>query len=254
MTILPAVRSLRREPGLVAGIVATMAIAIGVTATMLDLVTRLMLAPPPGIANPDRVARLMIQMTFDNGQQFAMSTTSYPTFRQLAARTDLFSATAAVSPNDIVYGEGEDAREIRGVGASGAYFSLLGATPSRGRLLGPSDDELPFGQPVAVLSYEFWKAQFHSAPDAIGRTMLLGGTQYTVVGVAAPDFSGDNVNAVDVFIPLSASMRNRGGSWASDDYTNIVSIVARLKDGVSTEQAAAAATAVMRARADDNTR
>jgi putative ABC transport system permease protein len=254
MTILPALRSLRREPGLVAGIVATMAIAIGVTATMLDLVTRLMLAAPPGVANPDRVARLMIQVTFGNGQQFAMSTTSYPTYREMAARTDLFSSTAAVSPSNIVYGEGEDAREIRGVGASASYFTLLGATPSRGRLLGPGDDQLPFGQPVAVLSYEFWKTQFGAAPDVVGRTMLLAGTQYTVVGVAAPDFSGDNVNAVDVFIPLSASMRNRGGNWANEEYMNIVSIVARLKDGVSTQQAAAAATAVMRARASDDGR
>src|SRR5690349_18629320 len=111
MTILSPFRSLRREPGLVAGIVLTLALAIGVTATMLDIVTRLMLSAPPGVSAPDRVARLMLQAEGQDGEHYAMSTTSYPMFRAIAQRTDAFRMAAAVAPSTMILGDGEGARE-----------------------------------------------------------------------------------------------------------------------------------------------
>jgi predicted permease len=246
MTILPALRSLRREPGLVAGIVVTLALAIGVTATMLDLVTRLMLSAPPGIAAPDRVARLMLEAEGQGGQRYAMSTTSYPMFQRMAERTDMFAAVAAARSSTMIFGDGESAREVQAIGASGQYFTALGATPAIGRLFGPADDALPSGSTVAVLSYGFWRNRFNSDRNVVGQAALLGGEQYTIIGVAAPDFTGDNVAPVDVFVPLSASMRNRGTGWAAAPM-NIVSLVARLRDGVTMPQAAAAASSVARA-------
>jgi putative ABC transport system permease protein len=242
-----SLRSLRREPGLVAGVVLTLALAIGVTATMIDLVTRLMLSAPPGISAPDRVARLMLEAEGYGGQRYAMSTTSFPMYRRFAERSDVFASVAAAAPSNVVFGDGESAREIKSIGASGNYFQTLGATPALGRFFGTADDALPSGSTVAVLSYGFWRSRFNSDRSVLGQTITLGGEAYTVVGVAAADFTGDNVAPVDVFVPLSAAMRKQGAGWATQDGMNIVSLVARLRDGVGMTQASSAATAVARA-------
>ena len=73
-----AARALRREPGFVAIVVLTFALAIAANAAMFGLVNRLMLSPPPGIANADRVARVRLWLNEEGGESFAMSTTSYP--------------------------------------------------------------------------------------------------------------------------------------------------------------------------------
>jgi len=250
MTILTPFRSLRNEPGLVAGIVLTLALAIGVTATMLDIVTRLMLSAPPGVSAPDRVARIALEGQGPDGERFSMATTSYPMFRQIADRTDAFAMAAAVAPSTMVMGEGEDAREIRSVGASGQYFRVLGATASLGRLFDVSDDALPAGSTVAVLSYGFWRGRFNADRNVVGRAVTLAGETWTIIGVAAPDFTGDNTAPVDVFVPLTAAMRSRGADW-TDAPMNLVSIVTRLQRNVSVPQATAVATAVVRAADDE---
>src|SRR5438445_2469133 len=83
-----AVRTLRREPTFVAGVVLTFALAIGTNAAIFGLVTRLMLAPPPGIRDADHVARARFAFVTDDGDAFVASTTSYPTFRTLRAQHD----------------------------------------------------------------------------------------------------------------------------------------------------------------------
>src|SRR5205823_8666860 len=89
-----AVRSLRREPGVAAGIVATFALAIGANAAMVGLVARLMLAAPPGVSDPDAVARLRIDVTTSDGERYGMSTTSYPLFRAVQGLDRAFTAVA----------------------------------------------------------------------------------------------------------------------------------------------------------------
>src|SRR4051812_1869853 len=73
-----AARTLRREPALVAGVVATFALAIGTNAAMFGLVTQLMLAAPPGIGDPDAVANVRLRVIEEDGASFALSTTSFP--------------------------------------------------------------------------------------------------------------------------------------------------------------------------------
>lgn len=247
LPITAALRSLRREPGLAAGVIATLALAIGVTATMLELVTRLMLSAPPGITDPERVVRMVMQADFGGGQKFAMTTTSFPFYESVAGLTEAFSLVAAAVPGTTIWGSGEDAREIRSIGTTGNYFRLLGATPSRGRLLGSADDEAPAGNTVAVISHAFWKSRFDGSDAVLGQSILLGGTPFTIVGVAAQDFTGDNVAPVDVFLPLHAAMRDRGSDWMTNPNMNAVSIVARLRDGVTAVQAAGLATTNARA-------
>ena len=236
-----AARSLGRDPALVIGVVITLALAIGANAAMYGLVRRLLLPAPPGISEPSRVARLTLHVVDDDGRPHAASTTSYPAFSALATRADLFDAVAATLPGTRTMGRGADAVAVNTIAATGGYFDALGVRPSRGRFFGAEDDQLPAGSTVAVLSYSFWRRQFASDANVLGRQIVLDDRSYTIVGVAAPDFTGDALTPVDLFIPLTAALQSRQAGWWNDPNVNLVGVIARLRAGVGTQAAAAAA-------------
>src|SRR5215212_2561109 len=85
-----AARSFRREPSFVAGVVLTLALAVGTNGAMVGLVERLMIAPPPGIRDAERVVRLGVEFAADDGERYLTTTTSYPVFRTMADSRNLF--------------------------------------------------------------------------------------------------------------------------------------------------------------------
>jgi predicted permease len=210
---------------MVAGVVATFALAIGANAAMFGLVTRLMLAAPPGVAEPQQIGRMPL-------------TTNYPEYLRVTSLEDAFSGAAAARDLRMIMGRGGEAKEVRAIAATGTYFTVLGARPSLGRFFDLRDDELPMGNTVAVLSHAFFQSRFAGERSVLGQEIELDGARYTVVGVAGRNFSGDNTAAVDVFIPLSAAMRNQGQGWWSNDQIHMISVIARARDGVSLESAA----------------
>jgi predicted permease len=241
-----ATRSLRREPALAAGVVVTFALAIGATAAMFGLVRQLMLAPPPGITEPSRVAQAELRFVTDDGEMYTASTTSYPVFRGLASQTAAFSAVAASHADTILFGRGASATGVSSIAVTGEYFSALGARVALGRTLGPADDEAPDGNSVVVLGHAFWQRTFGGDRGVIGSEVVVEDQRFTVVGVAAQGFNGDQRSTVDLFLPLNAAMRDRGGAWRSEDHLNVVTIVARLRDGVTFDAASAAASRALR--------
>src|SRR3954452_17701212 len=91
-----ALRTFRREPTFVAGVVLTFGLVIGTNAAMFGLVQRLMLAAPPGIRDAERVVRVGLTFVSEDGGRFTMTSTSYPVFRALSALGGVFSGVAAV--------------------------------------------------------------------------------------------------------------------------------------------------------------
>jgi putative ABC transport system permease protein len=236
-----ALRSFRREPTFVAGVVLTCALAIGTNAAMFGLVQRLMLAPPPGIGDAERVFRAQVTVTSEDGDSFAMSTMSYPAFRTLAAVGSAFRDAAAVRSDTMTTGRGAELSQVAVMQASGTFFSVLRARPALGRFFGPADDELPSGSPVIVLSHAYWQRRFAGEASVVGRELVIDDQPFTVIGVASKDFNGADLAPVDVFMPLTTAMRNKGPGWWNEPGSRVVSVVARLRDGVS---AAAAGTMV----------
>ena len=241
-----AVRGLRREPSLAIGVVVTLALAIGANAAMFGFVRQLMLAPPPGIAHANAVARVSLRRTTADGEQYSLTTTSYPAFVALRAIDGAFASVAAVRSDTITMGETATATEVAALETSGAYCTALGARVELGRALGPGDDDGATGNPVVVLSHAFWTRRFASDPDVIGREITLDDQKVTIVGVASAGFKGDGLAPVDVFIPLSVGMRKRDTAWRTSEGMNVVSIVVRLHDGVSSVAASTIATAALR--------
>lgn len=246
-----AIRSLRRDPALVASVLATFALAIGANAAMFGLVSRLLLPAPPGVADPARVVRLTLDVRAPDGERYTKTTTSYPTFRSLQSASDAFASVAAVGPTTtMVMGRGAEAEEVRIISATGSYFAVLGARASLGRFFTPDEDQLPTGTPVAVLGHAFWKSRFAAERDVIGRTVVLDDRRFTIIGVAAPGFTGDGIKPVDLFVPLSSAMLNASAGWWSDQRLNLVSVIARLRGSVGYPVAAGAAMSAARTTVD----
>lgn len=239
-------RLFRHEPAFVLAVTSTFALAIGANAAMFGLVTRLMLAPPAGIGAPEGVARVGLSVDAGDGTTFTMPTTSYPNYRALAAATNAFSSVAASHADSTVVGVSPAVAQIPMLGVSGGYFATLRATPALGRFFGPGDDEPPAGNPVVVLGYDYWQREFGGARSSIGRTLVLDGDRFTIIGVARRGFNGDGLAPVGVFIPLSSALRKRNDGWTTNRYMNLISIVARLRDGVTSATAARIATAALR--------
>src|SRR5262245_27324477 len=156
-----SVRTLRREPALLLGVVLTLALALGANAAMFGVVSRLLFSPPPGVHAPETLYHVKIALRTERAEQFEVTTTSYPAFNALRD-SKVFAEVAAVRPMESSAGRGESLTQISAIGASGEYFRVLGTTPELGRFFGPADDELPIGHDVVVLSHDYWRRQLGS--------------------------------------------------------------------------------------------
>jgi predicted permease len=239
-----ALRSLRLRPGWTAAAVLTLAAGIGANATMFSLVDRLLVRPPPHVSDPGRVVRLSVEFADRAGGRFAMSTTSYPVFADLQRSAHSFAALAAVAAREMVLGTGADARAVQAAQVSGAYFSLLGAVPAAGRFFGEAEDQPPLGEPVAVISYALWRRESATTRATPLGPITLDGSTYQVIGVAPPDFTGDDVEPVEVWVPLHAGLGQ--GAWTDTRGLNLIRIVGRLANGVAPAIAAQESSALAR--------
>ena len=80
---------------------------------------------------------------------------------------------------------------------SGEYFTALRQQAQAGRLLAPADNVTVGGHPVVVISDSFWRRRFDAAPDAVGRTLAINGTSFTMIGVTQPRFFGTTLSSAE---------------------------------------------------------
>lgn len=247
-----ALRSLRREPGVAAGVITTFALAIGANAAMVGLVVRLMFMPLSGVADPDALSRLRIEVTTSDGDHYAMSTTSYPVHRSARALDDAFAGVAAAQPARLAIGRGAETVEANVIAATGDYFGVLGTRPALGRFFGPDDDALPAGSAVVVLSHAYWQQRYGGSTSALGEHIVIDGVDYTIVGIAPRGFSGDALAPVDLFVPLTVVERKSGANWMNETGRHFVSIIARIRRRAAVPAALGALTASIGAQSSDD--
>jgi len=246
--LVHAWRGLRRAPGFALIVVLTLGLALGANATMFGLTDRLLFRAPTGIGHPEQVRRVLVARWI-NGLTPPSPTISYPSFEDFRDRTRSFQQVAGI--DEVIYssGTGPSARPVHVTQVTGQYFALLEVQPLLGRLFGEAEDAAPSGTTVAVLSHGFWKSAFGGDPAVLGRTIELAKKPYTVIGVAPAGFTGTELSAVDLWIPLSTSSttafgddewrRNRGSQW--------LQALARIKPGIADGGAAEDATLGYRA-------
>ncbi len=129
------------------------------------------------------------------------------------------------------------------------YFQLLGVRPALGRMLAPGDEN------VAVVSHRFWISRFGGDPETVGRTANLNGVAFTIVGVTPARFFGAEVgSAPDVFVPLAMCDRLQSGPPRLPMINNFwLSLMGRLRPGVTLQQAAAEAELLYHQSASERT-
>ncbi|HEX6974614.1 MAG TPA: ABC transporter permease [Vicinamibacterales bacterium] len=233
-------RTLRSAPTLTCAIIATLAIAAGVNLAMLGLVDRLLLSPPPHLADPADLARVTFAMESADGRRGTMTTTSFPAFEALSQQASAFTSVAAFTPRTIAATIRGDRVEIDSALVSGSYFETLGTIPRSGRLLGRDDDRTE-AEPAIVVSYRLWKARLATGPEP-ARTIEIDGRPFAIVGVTKAGFTGHTTAPVDAWIPLAAGLGATPG-WRFDEGRNLVTVIVRLAPGASREVAAEQATA-----------
>lgn len=234
-----AARQLRRRPGVSLLAVLTLALGIGSNAAIFSVLDTVLLRPLP-FQDPDRLVRVW-NYNRKKGRQgsFALS---YPDFRDLAERQQLLDGLAAwreLTPS-LSGGQGRQALRLQVTAASRNLLPLLGIEPALGRSFSAEEAE-PGGPRTAVLSHAFWQSYMGGADDVLGRSLLIDGQSYSVIGVLPSWFRGDTGGAgvlpsalTQVWLPYRNSPAIEG--TAARGLHN-VSVLGRLKQSATLEQA-----------------
>lgn len=229
-----ALRAFGRIPGLTAAIIISIGLGIAANTTVFSMINALLLRDLP-IREPNRVLTIATESgTFSLPDYLAFRDQSKSVFEGLAAHFPFAPANLNAGGNP---------QRIWGQLVSGNYFSALGIQPYLGRGILPFEDEVKGRNPVVVLGYGLWR-RLGGDQAVIGKTVVMSGAPYTVVGVAPPGFFGtDRIFASDFWAPLAmrghlAKEIVRDGDMSRSAHW--LEVAGRLRPGVTREQAIAA--------------
>jgi predicted permease len=229
-------RMLRRSPAFTIIAVSILAVGIGSNAAVFSLINALLLRKLDVVAPEQLVA-----ISF--GQAGATDPLSGPMFDRLRERQSAFVDLFAWNNQPMVLNDGGSVVPIQGAYASGSAFPILGVRPRLGRMLDWQEDEMRGNSHglAAVISEAFWQQHFGASENVLGRTVLVNGTQVTIVGVIPRSFNGMTVDyAPQMVLPFAAEVAIYGRSSSRFDAgSRWLFTTGRLKPGVSLRQAEA---------------
>jgi putative ABC transport system permease protein len=239
-----AFRQLLKSPGFTTVAVLTLALGIGANTAIYSLLDQALLRTLP-VKDPGQ----LVQMRYIGSNTGHVGSYgggdenyfSYPMYRDVRDQNSVFSGLLATDEANIGIQWHNQPDLVSGELVSGNYFDVLGVRPALGRLLVPSDDQVPEANPVAVLSFGYWQRRFGSDPQMVNQSILVNGHPFTVIGIAEPGFRSVVVgNAPDIFVPMMMKaqitpdrndLANRRSAW--------LNIIGRLKPGLGRQQAEA---------------
>jgi predicted permease len=187
--IVYAWRLLLKNPGFSGAVVLSLALGIGANTAIFSLIDAVMWRTLP-VSNPASLRVVDPNLT-------------YQQYRRLTDETRVadLAAYSTVRLNVSVNGSVEPTTD--GQLVTGGYFSLLGVRPRIGRAIGPEDDRVPNGHPVAMISDAYWRRRFGGSPSVLGQAISISGAPFAIIGVTPPEFFGVEVGmSPDVFIPV----------------------------------------------------
>jgi predicted permease len=235
-------RQMRRSIGFTAIAVASLAVGIGAATATFAVTEAVMLRPLP-VRHPERL------VAFTTAADSGWATWSYAMFSWWQrASGGLYEAAAAsdVRPFRSSLGSGASPDEVPVSLVSPNYFDAIGARVVFGRPFAASDAAAPGTGTVAIISDGFWRRRFGRAPDALAKTIELGGVQFAVIGVAESGFTGHSVGyPADVWVPLTMQPVLLPGMPGLEESAGAearwLKVVGRLADNASLERSEAAA-------------
>jgi predicted permease len=239
-------RMLLKNPSFTVVTVITLALGIGANTAIFSLINTALLKTLP-VKDPQRLVFFMVAGPQGMGTGF-----SYPLLQQFNQNNHSFTGIIAASTPSRMRmaepGTGGQVELAQAGRVSGNFFSELGVSAVAGRTLTEADDDPAGGQPVAVISYNYWKRRFGLDPGVIGRKITLDDFPFTIVGVAPPGFFGIEVGSnTDLWWPIRMTPQVIPGDQSLNDSDHRwLYLMARLKPDVSVERAQAEMNAVFR--------
>lgn len=227
-----ALRQWRKSPAFACTAVLILALGIGASVAMFAFVDGALIKPLP-YGDPSRLVALFESTPL--GPQFHLSYLNYLDWKR---QNHVFSAVDAYDGNASILSTGAGAQQIDGATVTAGFFRTLGVTPILGRDFRDGED-LPGAPRTVLLSYTTWQQRFGGRPDVVGETLTLSGAPNTIIGVLPRDFHFAPVGLAEIWTALHAAC-------ADDRGCHNLSGVARLRDGVSVQMAAAEMTAIAR--------
>ena len=248
-----ALRTLLKTPFVTVVAALSLALGIGANTAIYSIFDQMLRRPLP-VYQPERLANLSAPGPTQgsnscNNAGECDEVFSYPMLKDLQkSRQSAFSGIVGhrLSDGNIAY-KGLTPMNGQIMFVTGSYFPVLGLQPALGRLIGPSDDETLGAHPLVVLAYDYWQTKLGGDRSVLNQTMIVNGQQMTIIGVAPEGFEGTTLGSrPNLFVPMTMrpalrmgsikGMQNRQNYW--------VYLFARLKPGVSMDQAKSAINAI----------
>ncbi|HKP85996.1 MAG TPA: ABC transporter permease [Blastocatellia bacterium] len=229
-------RMLLKRPGFTVIVVLALALGIGANTAIFTVINAVLLRPLP-YKNPDRLVWLRETCP---GADIKDEPASPPNFMDWKAQGQSFDEMGAFVSTMLTLTSSGEPERIPAAYVTDGFFSVIGAEAAAGRTFTPEEDK-PGGDRVVVISHGLFERRFGSDPNIVGSAITINGNPYTVVGVMPRDFKNpkpNDRNPPDVWAPLAVSYydQHRRGDY--------LSVIARLKPGVSVEQARAEMAAI----------
>lgn len=243
-------RMLRRSPGFSAVVIVTLALGIGANTAIFSLVDTLMLRSLP-VRQPDQLVELLFKYPRDP----RLNMYPWKHYERFRDENHVFSDLIAVSaePGHFqVTGPTYGPEVVDAMYVSGNFFEALGLQPAIGRLIGPEESQI--GSPratVAVITWSYWQSHFNLDPTVLGKRLVIDTVPVTIIGVTRPEFFGLQLGMdPPLWMPIAIEPLLEKPSRLLDG-SSFVSVVGRLKSGVTRGQAAAEMRVLDRQRLAD---
>lgn len=220
------VRMLVKNPGFTIVAVIALALGIGANSAIFTVVNGVLLRPLP-FAEPDRLMNVMLTYPQRDASRASLSLADFLDWKAQNQAFESFAVFGAFGPFNLTGEQGPE--NVSGVWVTADFFTTLGVQPARGRAFVSGEDQ-PGSSPVVVISNSLWQRRMGSDPDAVGKSITLNGTSYTVIGIMPAEFRYPEGIELWGALPLTPPTR-RGPFWLRG--------IARLKPDVTLEQARA---------------
>ncbi len=239
-----ALRMLRVRPGFTFAALISLSLGIGANATIFSLVDALLLRPLP-LADVDRLVAISTVDEKNPGQ----APLSHLNWRDLRTQNRTLDGLVGYDWVPMSVATTGDPEVLVGQMVPGDYFDLLKVRAARGRTFLPGEDGAPGAHPVVVLSDRFWHRRMAADPGAVGGTIRINGTPFSVIGIAPPEFQGPFVGVQpELWVPMAMNALLRPNpdlNWYEERRGLAIFGVGRLKPGVTVAQARADLKAIM---------
>jgi len=226
-----ALRVLWKSPAFTLAALVTLMLGIGANVVVFGVVNAVLLHPLD-VSDPQNLYQLRLG-EWTSGK---LLTTSYPAYEDLRRRNNTFSEMAGFDGfAEATLRWGNTVKSVTGYAVTGNYFEMLGVQPQVGRFIQATDEHGPNSAPYVVLSDQLWRSAFSADPRVIGTTVRLNKDSFTVVGVAPARFHGtEHFDRPDYWVPFV----NWNQQFLQNRTSMTVTVLGRLKPGVTPQQAA----------------